>query len=99
MLKVLCAQAPVFSHTSMTVANVLPPVVRICICCWSYVIVSGQNGAYQKLNVFPNGGTVTVWVSVLSPGYGDVEPTLADHELMWPTFTTCGETTPLAVHG
>src|SRR5689334_22772431 len=92
-----CVQLPVFEQTFSTVASREPPVLRICIWIWSYVIVSSQFGWYQNVSFGLPDGTFTVCARTLSPLYGLGEPSIAAYEPLWADVTICGVESPEAV--
>src|SRR5438309_6148332 len=97
MPKLACVQVPELLQTLSTVASVVPVVLRTCIWIWSYVIVSGQCGWYQKVRLGLPVGTVTVCVSVLFPLTALVEPMRAALVPVWPAEAITGRNGPLRV--
>jgi hypothetical protein len=82
----------------MTVASVVPDVLRTCIWIWSYVSVSGQCGWYQYVSTGEPDGTVTVCVSVLFPFTADVEPSRAAYEPVCAVVEMTGANAPDVFH-
>src|SRR5258705_433282 len=67
--------------------EVVPAVLSLSVAvAQSYVTVSGQCTWYQKLRFPPPLGTVKVWLMVLSPLVGEVEPAWPEYLPIWATL-------------
>jgi hypothetical protein len=89
--KLTCVHVPEFELLLKIDASVAPDVLRSCASCQSNVqpepeqVESVVPGRYQKVRVEVPGGTVKVWVSVLSPDGSVPEstPSKADELPLW----------------
>src|SRR5437763_2856238 len=99
MPEVGCVRGPGLLRAVSSVAGVVAGVLPTCIWVWSYVIVSGQCGWYQKVRLGLPVGTVTVCVSVLFPFTALVEPMRAALVPVWPPGAITGKNAPPPVQG